>query len=313
MCNLWIKKYNMSPSKIDHLNNYMVIKKLGSGGFSNVKLYKCRNKNENGERCNNLFVVKKILKRKFNILYSVKFSEESAKYAMLKEYNIMKNLNNDNIIKCLDISKKHDKLIFEYFPAIDFFDYLGKFHSYNTTSLMFYMKQIIDAVDYLHKMNVCHMDIKQENILLDLNTNKIKLIDFGCACYHKKNGEVDIRYDQRGTRSCFSPEMCEDNGYDPAKCDVWCVGVMLYNLVYNKFTPWSYASYSDQVYNECKKFFDINNLHPLYFKELRSRGYSENDEKIIFKIFRKIFRYDRDLRPNISVIKSDFEKLSIFI
>lgn len=39
-------------------------------------------------------------------------------------------------------------------------------------------RQILDAVKYLHEMNITHRDIKSENILLNKHLN-LKIIDFG--------------------------------------------------------------------------------------------------------------------------------------
>ena len=40
------------------------------------------------------------------------------------------------------------------------------------------LAKVLDAIEYLHKMDVMHRDIKSENILIDANKN-IKLCDFG--------------------------------------------------------------------------------------------------------------------------------------
>ena len=305
------KKYKMTPVHLNHLNNYVIVKNLGCGGFSNVKLYRCRDINDDNSKCNKLFVVKKVIKKRINIFYKDKKEYEESKKYFIKEYNIMKNLDHENIIKCLDISSEDDKLIFEYFPAIDLFDYLGKFYSKNTTSLMFFMKQVIDAIDYLHDLGISHMDIKQENILLDLKSNKIKLIDFGCSCYFKYNGKSIKRTDYRGTKSCFSPEMFNDIPYNPEKCDIWSLGVLLYNLVYNKFTPWEYAIYKDVIFNECEKYFDIYHLHPMYFDDLTKYGFNKQDAEIIYKIFKYAFQVEPERRRGIKIIKKEFNKLSI--
>jgi len=42
--------------------------------------------------------------------------------------------------------------------------------------------QLISAMDYIHNQDVAHRDIKLENILIENETKKLKLIDFGFCC-----------------------------------------------------------------------------------------------------------------------------------
>jgi serine/threonine protein kinase len=44
--------------------------------------------------------------------------------------------------------------------------------------------QILNAVEYLHRLNIAHRDLKPENILLDTDYN-VKLIDFGLSNYNE--------------------------------------------------------------------------------------------------------------------------------
>lgn len=43
------------------------------------------------------------------------------------------------------------------------------------------MKKMLEVVDYLHRENILHRDIKPQNILVNERTLDIKLIDFGLA------------------------------------------------------------------------------------------------------------------------------------
>jgi calcium-dependent protein kinase len=49
-----------------------------------------------------------------------------------------------------------------------------------------YIRQILSAVNYMHKQNVCHRDLKPENILVDADSGTLKIIDFGTATYYDK-------------------------------------------------------------------------------------------------------------------------------
>ena len=45
-----------------------------------------------------------------------------------------------------------------------------------------FMRQICDAVGYMHSRHVLHLDLKPENILcVTPNSNEVKIIDFGLA------------------------------------------------------------------------------------------------------------------------------------
>ena len=42
-------------------------------------------------------------------------------------------------------------------------------------------KQITNAVNYLHELDICHRDLKLENVVFDVNYKLIKVIDFATA------------------------------------------------------------------------------------------------------------------------------------
>lgn len=53
-----------------------------------------------------------------------------------------------------------------------------------------YMQQILEGMQYVHKQNIVHLDLKPENIVcVDTTGTQIKIIDFGLA---SKLGEFDV-------------------------------------------------------------------------------------------------------------------------
>ena len=92
-------------------------------------------------------------------------------------------------------------------------------------------KQVLLAVQYLHKKSIFHRDIKARNILINKSSNKATLIDYGLSCY--SNYKLNFQF--CGTASYMAPEIVERKGYDGAEIDCWSLGVLLYRIVFFKY------------------------------------------------------------------------------
>lgn len=91
-----------------------------------------------------------------------------------------------------------------------------------------FMRQICDAVGYMHEHSIVHLDLKPENILCkSKSSHLIKIIDFGLARKLKKGEDVRILF---GTPEFVSPEVIS---YEPVSTtsDMWSVGVVCYVLL----------------------------------------------------------------------------------
>ncbi len=100
---------------------------------------------------------------------------------------------------------------------------------------------IANAVYHLHTQNtpIVHRDIKPENILCFGQT--LKLADFGSSNVKDKIMKGTVC----GTPEYMAPEMILKEGHDEL-VDVWCIGILLYELIFGK-TPFSENLSSSRV------------------------------------------------------------------
>ncbi|XP_058828981.1 calcium/calmodulin-dependent protein kinase type IV isoform X6 [Topomyia yanbarensis] len=91
-----------------------------------------------------------------------------------------------------------------------------------------FMRQICEAVGYIHGNNIVHLDLKPENILcLTESGNRIKIIDFGLAREYDPDNKLQVLF---GTPEFVAPEVVNFEAISFAT-DMWSVGVIAYVLV----------------------------------------------------------------------------------
>lgn len=115
----------------------------------------------------------------------------------------------------------------EYFNSHDL---IGKLTKENLTeqTVKFIFKQLLEVVEFLHSSGYYHRDIKLENILVN-DKNEIKLIDFGFIVNDNENKLITSC---AGSAEYASPEMLKRDYKYYKTHDVWCLGIVLYAMLY---------------------------------------------------------------------------------
>jgi serine/threonine protein kinase len=78
----------------------------------------------------------------------------------------------------------------------------------------------------MHTKQICHRDIKLENLIFYEETETVKIIDFGFATGCKEKLKVFC-----GTPSYMAPEIVAKKEYSGAAADVWSSGVVMYVML----------------------------------------------------------------------------------
>ena len=197
---------------------YEVQEIIGVGGMSVV--YKAY------DNVDDRTVAVKILKDEFlnNEEFKRRFKNESKAIALL---------SHENIVKVYDVNfgEKLQYIVMEYIDGITLKEYINKQNSISWNDALFFMTQILRAVQHAHDKGIVHRDIKPQNIILLPNGN-IKVTDFGIARFSRSDTKT-LTEQAIGSVHYIAPEQAKGEATDE-KADIYSIGVVLYEMLAGK-------------------------------------------------------------------------------
>ncbi|XP_077565642.1 calcium/calmodulin-dependent protein kinase type 1D [Stigmatopora nigra] len=241
--------------QVDDIKKMFDLKEvLGTGAFSEVVLAQ-------EKLTGRMFAVKCIPKK------ALKGKESSIE----NEIAVLRRIKHENIVALEDIyeSPDHLYLIMQLVSGGELFDRIVEKGFYTEKDASALIRQVLDAVNYLHNMGIVHRDLKPENLLYfnPQGGSKIMISDFGLS---KMEGCGNVMSTACGTPGYVAPEVLAQKPYSKA-VDCWSIGVIAYILLCG-YPPF----------------------------------YDENDSKLFEQILRADYEFDTPYWDDISDSAKDF-------
>ncbi|KAL4706696.1 hypothetical protein ACJJTC_014451 [Scirpophaga incertulas] len=192
---------------------YEMLSEIGRGKFGTV--YLCREKSTGLELAAKL----------------VSVNRRDERRNVEREVDVMRRLRHPRLIQLYDAYDwgKHMCVVLELITGGELFErVIDEDFVLTERACTVFMRQICEGIDFVHRQNILHLDMKPENILCLTKTgNRIKIIDFGLARFYDPEKKLQVLF---GTPEFVAPEVVnfDQIGYGT---DMWSVGVICYVLL----------------------------------------------------------------------------------
>ena len=187
---------------------------------------------------------------KWQVLKCLKpeFAQQDEYRALLqKEFEIGFHLDHPNIARTESLEEVEGLgvcIVEEYVDGKSLRE-LMESRNWTSSRIVHIMRQVADALEYLHQHQIVHRDLKPENILVTTQGDYVKLIDFGLS----DAANYAILKQPAGTRSYAAPEVFSfPSEYNGIAADIYSYGKILEEL--NALLPRK-SSHLEKIANIC--------------------------------------------------------------
>jgi eukaryotic-like serine/threonine-protein kinase len=209
------------PQSLSHkplLGRYQLQRELGRGTMGVVYL--------GLDRAANRYVAVKTICLA-EILEEAQLDE--IKSRLFQEAETIGRLHHPNIVAVYEAGDEHDLAYIgmEYLEGTTLAPYIKKNNLLPVRKTLFLVATLARALDYAHRQQVAHRDIKPRNVMYAASKNTVKITDFGIASVIDAHGGTAGL--AGGTPFYMSPEQVLQEPVD-GRSDLFSLGVMLYQL-----------------------------------------------------------------------------------
>uniref|UniRef100_A0A3B5BJV3 non-specific serine/threonine protein kinase n=1 Tax=Stegastes partitus TaxID=144197 RepID=A0A3B5BJV3_9TELE len=181
----------------------------------------------------------------------------SRREQVLQEVRLLQTLDHPNLVRLLDTYETANSyvLVLELADQGRFLDYIVSWGNLTEEKVALYLRDILEALHYLHSWRIAHLDLKPENIMMEHASSQpvIKLTDFGDAV--QLNPPSSYVHPLLGSPEFSAPELVLGQ---PASLmsDLWSLGVVTY-VVLSGASPFLDESLEETCLNICRLDFSF--------------------------------------------------------
>ena len=168
-----------------------------------------------------------------NETYAVKMLKPVKEKKIRREIKILENLQGGpNVITLQRVTNdsvtNDPHLILEYVNNTNFRELYQTLTDYD---IRHYVYELLKSLDYCHSMGIMHRDVKPQNIMIDHEARKLRLVDWGLSEFYHPGREYNVRV---ASRYYKGPELLVNYQSYDYSLDMWSLGCVFASMIFVK-------------------------------------------------------------------------------
>lgn len=212
-------------------SKYKLIEELGHGSFSTVHL---------------------VENRETGTMHAMKIVGAEFTNVAFEEIRALKHLQgSDLIIEYVEALRTQSGDVAIVMPLLD-----SDVSLYDIVSTMrhrdvvHYMRQLLEGLNFCHSRGIIHGDVKPKNLMINVGTRMLTVIDFGCAQWYRPSVDKNTNI---GSCHWMAPELILKCMRYTYAVDVWSAGCIFASLLFRKM-PFFDGEYAE---DQMKKYVEV--------------------------------------------------------